>query len=351
MKKSNFWKNRSVLVTGYGGFLATALVEKLASQGAKVTAVTRTNKNLSSVKNVRLVVCDLTNISQVKKIILDSKPKTIFHLAGFAIVAEATKKPVETFYSNFITTLNILDALRFQTGVEFILASSDKVYGHHLKTEAEPLPFSEFYGLRGLDIYSSSKLCADVLTRAFAYQYKIKVAVIRSCNIYGPGDKNFFRLIPKTAKLLLSGQAPIVKQGHENILREYIYVEDAVNAYMLIGEKLNYYYGNGLKNMPKQGVQTIEWPVFNLGSYTKKDLKQVTKCENIKSVLEVIKVIQKYSRQIKPKVSKAPAIHIEIPDEFLDSTKLIKLGFKATTNFEQGIVKTINWYKDYFKHN
>lgn len=348
MKENNihFWKNRKVLVTGYGGFVGTSLAEELAEAGAKVYVVVR-SKNHKNVydRRIKVVECDLTNAVAVAGVFKEIMPETIFHLAGFSIVGQALLRPTETFYDNFISTLNILDAMRKLGLNNFILASSDKVYGHHAVKDSEPLPFVEAYGLRGLDIYSSSKVCADIVSRAFAYQYGIKVAVARCCNIYGPGDVNFSRLIPRTAMLLLTGKSPIIKSGHKNILREYIYITDVVRAYMLIGQKLDSYYGSKMSNMPKQGMTTVSWPVFNIGQYKKNELKNIKKCSSIRSVAQVISVLQKNIVNIKSRTIASQPDYIEIPDEYSDSSKLINLGFKAQTDFDQGIKQTISWYR------
>ncbi len=344
--KNSFWKNRKVLVTGFGGFVGTALAKKLVKLKAQVVGVSRNRIKHNPPKGIKLIACDLANLSQVKSLINKTASKTVFHFAGFAIVSEAFKNPIKTLNDNFLSTLNLLESMRHSDCREFILGSSDKVYGHHAKGEAEPLPYKEFYGLRGLDIYSSSKVCADIITRAFTYQYGIKSAVARSCNIYGPGDVNFSRLIPKTAMLLLNKKPPQIKAGHANILREYIYIDDAVDAYILLAEKLSGYYGDNLENAPKQGLGTVGWPVFNIGS----GISKFKYNKNVKSVEQVVEVLQKLISRYKPVVMKESPKFIEIPDEYQDSSKLASLGYKQKVGFETGIKKTVEWYKKNFKY-
>jgi CDP-glucose 4,6-dehydratase len=347
-----YWSKRRVLVTGASGFIGSAVVQELLRRGAFVYAIVKKNdvrakrlKQWDKKDRLRVLVCDLRNAQRVKRNLFAAKADTIFHFAGFAIVNQALARPVDTYCDNFFTTLNLLEAARLQKVHRIIIASSDKVYGDHAYQEPEPLPYAEDYGLRGLDIYSSSKACSDIVSQAYAFQYNIKVGIARSCNIYGPGDLNFSRLIPRTVMLLLLGKPPIVKLGHERVLREYLYIDDAVRAYLLLAESLDGYYGKNFKNMPKKGLATIGWPAFNIGSYSGAQLQNLNNCDNIKSVTQVIRIIRRMVSDIKPRVVAKPPEFIEIPDEYLDSTRLAELGFRPQVNFGTGIKKAIYWYK------
>jgi CDP-glucose 4,6-dehydratase len=251
--------------------------------------------------------------------------------------------------NNVLSTLNILELCRIHKVKRVLLASSDKVYGEHSKKELESLPFKENYALRGLDIYSASKVCADTLAQAYAYQYKIHIAVLRCCNIYGPGDRNFTRLIPRTIMLLLSNKAPVIKVGHEQVLREYLYVDDAVRAYIFMAENLEKYYGPNYRNMPITGKQTYGWLAFNIGSYTGRQVANLSKCANIKNVKQIIEQLTKKIKYIKPVVISKPPKFIEIPDEYLDSSKIMALGYRTEIGLEQGFEKSIQWYRKHFK--
>lgn len=107
-----------------------------------------------------------------------------------------------------------------------------------------------------------------MIAQTYAYQFKLPVLICRSSNIYGPGDLNFSRLIRRTIMRLLSDKPPVINVGNENVLREYIFVEDVVDAYILMAEKMSSFYGENHSKMPKSGTETYGWPAFNVGSYT-----------------------------------------------------------------------------------
>ena len=122
-------------------------------------------------------------------------------------------------------------------------------------------------------------------------------------------------------------------------------MKDAVRANIFIAEKLEKYYGSNNKNIPKGGVLAYGWPAFNIGSYTKEESKDLTKCKKIKSVSSVIGMISKKIRNIEPVIIPKPINFIEIPDQYLDSSKIRQLGFIPQVSFEKGLDETIAWYK------
>ena len=102
--------------------------------------------------------------------------------------------------------------------------------------------------------------------------------------------------------------------------------------------------------MPKSGKETYGWAAFNLGSYTKAELKEISKCDKIRSVTMVIDLLRKKVKDFAPVVAEKAANFIEIPDQYLDAGKLRKLGFSPKVNFEDGLDLTIDWYKKNFEH-
>jgi len=288
---------------------------------------------------------DLLDYQEVRRICDRHQIDTIFHLAATAIVSEAANSPMSTIENNLMSSLNLLEVARVNKIPRTIIASSDKSYGDHVGNHLEKLPYRENYALRGLDVYSASKVCADMIAQTYAFQFGLPVATTRSCNIYGPGDLNFTRLIPRTIMSILAGKSPVINLGNERVLREYLYVKDAVRANIFIAEKLEKYYGSNNKNIPKGGVLAYGWPAFNIGSYTKEESKDLTKCKKIKSVSSVIGMISKKIRNIEPVIIPKPINFIEIPDQYLDSSKIRQLGFIPQVSFEKGLDETIAWYK------
>lgn len=359
MENKNFWFGKRVLVTGGDGFLASHLINKLLINGACVTMTVRHSRPLNTLSLINgggkgmakpdVEHSDLLDFYALRRICDRHQIDTIFHLAASAIVSDAANSPMSTIENNVVGTLNILEVARIKGIERVVIASTDKSYGDHANDDKESLPYQESYALRGLDVYSASKVCADMLAQTYSYQFKLPVVVMRSCNMFGPADFNFSRLIPRTIMCLLNGIAPHIYQGNANVLREYIYIEDVVDAYILLGEKLPDIYGKNNSLMPKSGKETYGWAAFNLGSYTKKDLQVVEKCDKIKSVINVVDMLRSKIKDIKPTVTEKAANFIEIPDQYLDGSKLQKLGFSPKVGFEEGLDRTIAWYRDNFK--
>ena len=194
-------------MTGGDGFLAAHLIKKLLENGAVVVTTIRHNRPLKTLdllngfKNAPkpdIEYSDLLDYQEVRRICDRHQIDTVFHLAAMAIVSEAAHSPMSAVENNVISSLNLLEVARMNKIPRTIFASSDKSYGDHASDRLEALPYKESYALRGLDVYSASKVCTDMIAQTYAFQFKLPVVVTRACNIYGPCDLNFTRLIPRT---------------------------------------------------------------------------------------------------------------------------------------------------------
>jgi CDP-glucose 4,6-dehydratase len=361
MGSFEFWYGKNVLITGGNGFVASNLALKLIKLGANVHVTMRHYSEHDTIKMLAnedvkydTEITDMREYTEVKNILDRQQIDTIFHLAASAIVSQASNSPLPTLYNNIITTINILEAARSNNVNRIIIASTDKSYGDHSSsTDHERIPYREHFALRGLDIYSTSKVCADMISQAIALQYRQHILITRCCNIYGPGDFNFSRLIPKTIMRLLSGKAPVINEGNSNVLREYVFVDDVTDGYVFLAEHIEDYYK---KEYPQKGEDAYGWPCFNMGSYTEDNLKDPHQLPNIKNVKEVIGMIMdiltvkgEYSiEDLLPIIIPKGANFIEIPDQYLDSSKIHSLGFSSKTSLKEGLKKSIKWYEDHF---
>jgi CDP-glucose 4,6-dehydratase len=355
----NFWYGKRVLISGGDGFVASNLASHLIKQKANVVIAVR---HIRPIKTFDLLTVgdnmpdfemnDLSDFIYVQKLCNRHQIDTIFHLAASAIVSDASNAPMTTFWNNIIPTLNLLETARINKIPRILIASSDKSYGDHADSDdPERIPYREVHALRGMDVYSSSKVCADIISQTYALQYKLPVIVVRSCNIYGPGDLNFTRLIPRTILRLLSDSQPVINEGNQEVKREYIYIDDLVKAYQFLAEHVGRHYK---EEIPRFGRKTYGWIAYNVGSYAGPSGPPNTphvfrpeKCPNIRSVIQVIDEIKKKldKKDFENKVIPKSENFIEIPDQYLDSSKLLKIGFKTEIDFNKGLDRTIEWYK------
>jgi len=176
---------------------------------------------------------DVMDSALIERVLSEYAVETVFHLAAQTIVSTALASPVATFEANVAGTWTVLDACRRSTSVgQVVLASSDKAYG-----EQEDLPYREDSPLQGCHPYDTSKACADLIAQAYAGSFDLPVAITRYANLFGGGDLHWSRVVPGTIRSLVRGEPPVIRSDGQYV-RDYLYVEDAVAAYMLVAERL-----------------------------------------------------------------------------------------------------------------
>lgn len=318
--RNNFWKNKKVLVTGYEGFLGSNLTKRLISYGARVWGldiITHRKKTILSkddYQNITVVKGNVANFALLNDIIKKNKIEVIFHLAAEAIVGKCLSNPLRTFSSNIRGTWNVLESSRLSKTVNaVIIASSDKAYGSHKK-----LPYAEEHSLCGAHTYDVSKSCADLLARAYFVSYGLPVAITRCGNIFGPGDFNFSRIITDTIRSIIKSKTLIIRSDGK-FTRDYVYVDDIVDGYTLIAEKMD--------------KMNLAGEAFNFSN------------ENPISVLKLVEEIYKISKQ-KPKYKIIGQAQHEIRNQYLSSKKARKiLGWRAKYSLKDALKNTICWYR------
>lgn len=326
-----FWKNKKVLITGANGFLASNLTISLSKKGAKIIGVIKKELPLSLLglrlrkqkyKNLKIIKGDVTDFAFIKKLFINYKPDFCFHLAAQAIVGKANKTPIPTFKTNIMGTWNILEAVRtLSPQTRIIVSSSDKAYGEHKK-----LPYNEGASLRSLHPYDASKACADILTRTYAHTYNLKTVVTRCANFYGPGDLNFSRIIPDTIRSIIFNKNPIIRSDGSPI-RDYIYIEDVVNAYLCLARAL-YLNKNNVKG-----------EAFNIGTG-----KPISVLKLVNLMLELFG-----KRNLKPEILSNHKIKGEIDKQYLSINKARKvLKWRPCYSLMEGLKPTFEWYEKIF---
>lgn len=323
--RDDFWKNKKIIITGANGFLASHLTISLLQRQAKVTGIIKEDIPLSFLniklkekkyKNLKMVKGDIVNYAFIKKVFKNYKPDVCFHLAAQAIVGSANKSPIPTLKTNILGTWNILEAVRaYSSKTKLIVASSDKAYGEHKR-----LPYTEDAALQAQHPYDASKACADILTRTYAHTYNLAATVTRCANIYGPADPNFSRIIPDTIRSIALNKEPVIRSDGTPI-RDYIYIEDVVCAYLCLAKAL---YLN--KN-------NVRGEAFNFG--TGKPI----------SVLKLVRLILKLSgkNKLKPKILSKGKIKGEIDRQYLSSKKANRiLRWHCRYSLAEGLNKTLH---------
>lgn len=322
MKKA--WVNKNVLVTGCTGLLGSWLAENLLDQGANVIALIRDHVPYSRLSRegiadrIVAVSGSLEDMAVVERALNEYEIDTVFHLGAQTIVPIANNNPLSTFESNIRGTWVLLEACRRNRRVKkIVVASSDKAYG-----EQEHLPYREDMPLMGRNPYDVSKSCADLISQMFFHTYGLPVCVTRCGNLFGGGDLNFNRIVPGTIRSVLFGEQPVIRSDG-SFVRDYFYVRDAAQAYMLLAEK-----------MEDPGL----WGhAFNFGND-----EPITVLEIVKEILSAMD-----AAGLAPLVLNQA--NSEIQKQYLSSEKArTMLHWSSSFSLQKGLRETVDWYKAFF---
>jgi CDP-glucose 4,6-dehydratase len=246
----------------------------------------------------------------------EHSPRTIFHLAAQTQVGEANRAPLATWETNIRGTYMLLEAVReHDVATRVVVASSDKAYGSH-----DELPYHEDFPLQPTYPYDVSKAATDMIARSYAATFEMPVAVTRLANVYGPGDVNWARVIPDTARALVRGERPVIRSDGTP-QRDYIYVEDAADAYVAVADSLE-----------RPELRGRAW---NAGS------------GEPLSVLEVVqRLIAISGHDVEPDIQGSGTPHGEIDRQFLDSTAIRdELGWSPKWDMNRGLRAAWEWYE------
>lgn len=330
----DFWKDRNVLVTGCTGFLGSWLIIELVKLGANVIGLVRdhvpqSNLYLSGMdKQIKIVRGPITNLSLIERIIYEYDINTVFHLAAQAIVNTANSSPLPTIQTNIIGTSTILEAVRTTGKVErLIIASTDKVYGD------QEIPYSEDSQLFGRLPYDVSKVSAELVAQMYYKTYfevnnpMVSLGITRCANLFGGGDFNWSRIIPGQIRNIIQNK----DIRFNSCKRQFLYVLDAVQGYLILAESIHYPY--------------IDGEAFNFGmgdGIAIKDIAQkhmLSLNKNSKS-----KAIQVYydGEDYPPNEIRDQCMNVEKAEQ--------KLGWKAQYSFEEGLKETYDWYYNWFNN-
>ena len=312
---------RSAFVTGAYGLLGGWLVKALLARGDAVTVLRRDQVGASALvlegteARVNVVHGDVCDAAVVERAMAEYEVDSVFHLAAQTLVGVARRSPVATFETNIRGTWTVLDACRALDVGQVVVAASDKAYGAH-----EQLPYREDHALDPRYPYDVSKAATDMIARSYWHTYGLPVAVTRFANLYGGGDFNPSRLVPECVSAALSGRSPVIRSDG-TLQRDFLYVGDAVAAYLAISDLLAAGAGAG--------------EAFNAGG------------DAPHPVLEVVELICELAGTgVTPDVRGHGAPPGEIERQWVDSTKLRELtGWAPRFDLRTGLAETLDWYR------
>lgn len=248
MNDLSFYKGKRVFVTGHTGFKGSWLCQMLVSAGAEVTGYSLTPPTepslfqLAGLENrMKSIIGDVRDFDYLKAAFIDAQPEIVLHLAAQPIVRESYRTPRETYETNVMGTVNLLECVRICGGVKSVLnVTTDKVYHNNEWAwgyrENEPLD--------GFDPYSNSKSCSELVTHSYKNSFfadgSVAVSTARAGNVIGGGDFAADRIVPDCVRAAQKGQTIGVRNPWST--RPYQHVLEPLNAYLMIAQKQ---YENG----------------------------------------------------------------------------------------------------------
>lgn len=326
---SKFWKNKKVFVTGHTGFKGTWLCVYLNLLGAKIYGYSlkpekKSLFNQSECKKILRLNCygDIRDIKNLHKQLFRSKPDIIFHLAAQPLVAESYKKPHETFQTNIMGTVNLIQASKnIKSCKSVVIVTTDKVY----KIKSNNRPYDEKDELGGIDPYSASKACTEIVTSSLAKLINKKnVSTVRSGNVLGGGDYSKNRIMPDIISAI--NNKVTLKIRNPNSIRPWQHVVEPLWGYMMLAKKQyqnkinteNMAWNFGPNNSSFVKVNTIVRFIQKMG-----DLKRIRIVKNTIKETKVLKLNSNKSKKV--------------------------LKWKSIWNLQKTLIMVLKWNQSYKK--
>jgi len=331
----SYFRGKKVLITGHTGFKGSWLTMWLNIFGARVAGISNNfpsspnhYKLLNLNKKILNKNLDIRNLGNLKKFVKKYQPDFVFHLAAQSIVKVAYENPIETWSTNAIGTINILESLRqLKKKCVAVIITSDKCY-ENLEIKRG---YHENDRLGGKDPYSASKASADIAIRSFISSFfshknnNVFIATARTGNVIGGGDWSSNRLIPDCIRSWSKRKEVLIRNPHST--RPWQHVLEAIYGYITLAVNLN-------------KTPSLHGEVFNFGP---------TNHQNYK-VISVVKLMKKYWENISWKLFKNNSkIFKESSLLKLNSQKAKKiLKWRSILTFKENIYLVVSWYKNFY---
>lgn len=328
----DFYKGKKVFVTGHTGFKGSWLSIWLNKMGADVIGYSnevKTNEDNFVLANLDKKLIDVRgdiNDQLLLNSVQKYEPEIVFHLAAQPLVLYSYENPLETYMSNVIGTLNLLESIKKCDSVKSVVViTTDKCYSNNEWC----FGYREIDPLGGCDPYSSSKACAEIAVDSFRKSYfsdfKKGIATARAGNVIGGGDWSENRIVPDSIKKLSENEA--IKVRNPNFIRPWQHVLEPLSGYLLLAMKL---YNDPIKYSE----------AFNFGPTNGESL----------DVESIAKKIVHFYGEGSYEISRSETVPHEANTLTLDISKSVhKLNWKPKLNIDESIKMTIEWYKNYNK--
>jgi len=306
-------------MTGGSGFIGTHLIKRLIDENEIIVYDTLTRNSLKKTsfyehKNLKLIQGDVLDKAKLEESM--NSIDIVIHLAAIAGIDTVIKNPVKTMEVNLIGTYNVLEAARKQNVSRFIDFSTSEVYGSYAYKKGEEENTSNGPVGEARWTYSASKLAAEHLSHSYHKEYGLPVISLRPFNIYGPGQVGESAIHKFIITSLKGENLKVVGSGDQ--IRSWCYVEDIINAILLC-----------LTN------DKVIGEVFNIG--------------NPEGTITILGLAEKIISltMSKSKIEFIPKDHVdvELRIPLIDKAQKL-LGYKTQTDLNEGIKKTIEWYRN-----
>jgi len=337
MAFNNIYRNKTVLVTGHAGFKGSWLSFWLKEMGAKVigySLIPDTEETMYRVLDLEhkldaSIIADIRDETKLNEVFAKYQPEIVFHLAAQPLVRLSYSEPVQTYETNIIGTLKVLEAARKTPSVKaFVNVTTDKCYENKERKEG----YREDEPMGGYDMYSSSKGCSEILSSSYRRSFltdgkPFALGTGRAGNVIGGGDWAKDRLIPDCIRAFNKGETVFIRNPYAT--RPWQLVLEPLAGYLRLGQKL---LENGSKYA--QG--------YNFGPEMNKDVKV---CEVAKLAAEV------WGNNAKVEVGTGDGLHEANLLQLNVEKAERELGIKPVYSAETAIKKTTEWYKAFYNGN